>query len=332
MNTEIEDIPFAIPPNSPKFTHQLRLFIRSQNKAWSTEKTYLVWVKGFIAFHEHRHPADMGAVEVERYLSHLATVRHVSPATQATALNAIVFMYKQFLQRDIGELDFSHARRHRKIPVIFSEEECRAVIAQLKGAYGLMARLMYGSGLRISECVRLRVKDIDFDMNEVVVRQGKGNKDRRTLLPVSLKAGLQEQIERVALLHKQDLTDGYGEVYMPYALARKYPSAAKSLIWQYIFPSVRIALDPRANVWRRHHVNQRSVQRQVRDAVERAGVRKHANCHTFRHSFATRLLERGYDIRTIQELLGHTDVATTEIYTHVLNKGGRGVVSPADAI
>ena len=330
MNNQIEDVPVYIPPKSNKFTHRLRQFIRAQNKAWATEKTYVHWAKRFIHFHGDKHPESMGALEVEEFLTHLAVNDHVSPSTQSTALNAIVFLYRQFLKRDLGEMDFQLSRRVRHVPVVFSEGECRQVITKLKGVYRLMAGLMYGSGLRVSECLRLRVKDIDFDRNELVVREAKGGKSRRTMLPLSLKDLLREQVQCVSLLHEQDTNDGYGEVYMPYALARKYPVAARSVAWQFLFPSARIAKDPRSGQWRRHHVHSSSIQRAVKQAVAHAGIHKLANCHTFRHSFATHLLESGSDIRTIQSLLGHADVATTEIYTHVLNKGVLGVQSPVD--
>ena len=320
MNNQIEDVPVYISPKSNKFMHRLRRFIRAQNKAWATEKTYVHWAKRFIHFHGDKHPESMGALEVEQFLTHLAVHDHVSPSTQATALNAIVFMYKQFLKRDLGDMDFQLSRRVRHIPVVFSEGECQQVISELKGGYNLMASLMYGSGLRVSECLRLRVKDIDFDRNEVLVRESKGGKSRRRMLPLSLKGRLREQIQRVALLHEQDTKDGYGEVYMPFALARKYPAAASSMVWQFVFPSARIAKDPRSGKWRRHHVHSSSIQRAVKKAVQDAGVHKLASCHTFRHSFATHLLESGSDIRTIQALLGHADVATTEIYTHVLEE------------
>ena len=236
MQNLMDDVPVSVPVGSKKFMHQLRVFIRSQNKAWATEKTYVHWIKRFIHFHADQHPDDLTAVDVERYLSHLAVQRHVSPSTQATALNTIVFMYKQFLQRDLGELDFQQSRRQHNIPVVFSEDECQRVIGHLKGSHRLMAGLMYGSGLRVSECLRLRVKDIDFERNEIIVREGKGNKSRRTVLPRSLKVELAEQQLRVESLHKQDVVDGYGAVYMPYALARKYPAAASSLAWQFLFP------------------------------------------------------------------------------------------------
>jgi integron integrase len=329
MNT-MDDVPIAIPAHPTRFLDQLRAFIRSQNKAWSTEKTYLHWIRKFILFHGKQHPTTMGAAEVEAFLSHLAVNCHASPATQATALNALVFLYAQFLSIELGQLSFDHSKRNRKVPVVFSAREATEVIAKLKGSYALMASLMYGCGLRVSECTRLRIKDIDFGMQQIIVQQGKGNKDRRTVLPSSLATLLREQIARVELLHQHDLLNGHGAVYLPYALARKYPKAATSLEWQFLFPSAVISTDPRALVERRHHLHQRSIQKAVKKAIGDAGIRKHANCHTFRHSFATRLLERGYDIRTIQELLGHSDVATTEIYTHVLNKGGLGVISPID--
>lgn len=326
----MDDVPSALPENPTRFIDRLRAFMRAQHKSWNTEKLYVYWVIRYIHFHNKRHPADMGAVEVEAFLNHLAVRAGVSPSTQATALNALVYVYKQFLQADFGNLDFKFAKRHKKLPVVFSHAEAQQVIAQLQGSYRLMAMLMYGAGLRVSECLRLRVKDIDFAMHEITVQEGKGGKNRRTLLPGSLVPQLKEQIASVRKLHAQDVQAGVGEVYMPYALGRKYPSAATSIEWQFIFPSATLARDPRSDKWRRHHVHQRSIQKAVASAIKRAGINKFANCHAFRHSFATRLLESGYDIRTIQELLGHTDVATTEIYTHVLNKGGKGVLSPLD--
>lgn len=328
----MNDIPPVVDADSTRFLDQLRLFIRSQNKSWATERTYVYWIKKFILFHNKTHPAKMGVPEVEEFLTWLTVQAYVSPSTQATALNSLVFLYKQFLKTEIEDLQYKRAKQAKKVPVIFSSHEVNKVIDNLEGDQKLMAKLMYGAGLRVSECLRLRVKDLDFGLSQIVVRQGKGNKDRRTILPESLLSALQEQVERVRLLHKQDFADGYGRVYMPYALDRKDKSAAMSLEWQFLFPAIARAEDPRDGIIKRHHRHNSYIQKAVKHAIKKAGILKHASCHTFRHSFATRLLERGYDIRTIQELLGHSDVATTEIYTHVLNKGAFGVISPIDAL
>lgn len=330
MHDIMEDVRIQINPKSPRFLDQLRLFIRAQNKSWSTEKTYVLWIKRYIYFHNKKHPSEMGAHDVTAFLNHLAVDRHCSPSTQATALNALSFLYNQFLKKELGKLSFSHAKRPPKLPVVFTADEARSVIGNLSYPHDLIGKLLYGSGLRLNECLSLRVKDIDFGMNQILVMQGKGNKQRFTVLPASLKPALEKQINKVKELHAQDLKAGYGEVYMPYALARKYPQAARSLGWQYLFPSSKIAMDPQSGVYRRHHIHSRSVQRAVKQAVNAAQIHKMASSHTFRHSFATRLLERGYDLRTIQELLGHSDVTTTEIYTHVVKKGGMGVISPID--
>lgn len=329
-NEQMDDVAPFIPQNATKFIPRLRLFIRSQNKSYATERTYVTWIQQFIKFHHMRRPTKMGEKEIEQFLTYLATVKHASPSTQATALNAIVYLYKQFLQRDLLNLDFQRAKPSQKIPVVFSDAEAKAVIANLKGEQVLMANIMYGAGLRVSECLRLRLKDIDFAMKQIVVRGGKGNKDRTSVLPSNIVGDLEEQIQRVSFLHKRDTADGFGEVYMPYALAQKYPSAAKQLAWQFLFPSVQRAKDPRDGKIKRHHRHPSFMQKAVKQAIIDAGILKHANCHTFRHSFATNLLQRGYDIRTIQQLLGHSDVATTEIYTHVVGKGGLGVISPVD--
>lgn len=326
----MEDIPITVNPDSSGFCDQLRLFIRSENKAYTTEKTYVTWAWRFICFHNRRSPRQMGAFEIEQFLTHLAVDRFASVNTQKTALNAITYIYRRFLKIELKELSYEFSQRPRQIPVVFSHKEATAVIEYLSGTYKLLAQLMYGSGLRISECTRLRIKDIDFDMNTVHVRNSKGNKDRVTLLPHSLLQDLYNQIEFVKAQHNLDLKNGIGEVYMPYALVKKFPKDAKRLTWQYLFPAANISVDPRNNVRRRHHVMASSVQKEVKKAILAASIHKKAGCHTFRHSFATRLLERGYDIRTIQELMGHSDVATTEIYTHVIKQGGRGVKSPID--
>jgi len=326
----MDDIRAPIAADAPRFFDRYRYFMRQQQLSLSTEKTYLYWAHQYILFHGRQHPEDIGPAEVDQFLSHLAIERQCAANTQALALNALVFLYQRFLKRPLGELEFVKPSRGRRIPVVFSHAEALQVIEYLPGSHKLMASLMYGCGLRVMESCRLRVKDVDFNMNEIIVRDGKGSKDRRTVLPRSLVAALHRQIHRVRDLHADDMRIGFGGVYLPHALAKKYPKAEFELTWQYLFPSLQIGADPRSGVMRRHHVNVKSIQRAVKKAVMRAEVHKHASCHTFRHSFATRMLESGYDIRTIQELLGHSDIATTEIYTHVLNRGGRGVMSPLD--
>lgn len=326
----MEDIPQPIPDNATRFLDQLRAHIRTQGLALKTEKTYVHWVVRYIRFHHLQHPERLGPAEVEAFLSHLSLRRNVSQATQRTALNALVFLYDRFLNQPLGKLSWRGANANKRIPTVFTHHEAMSVITQLPSPYALMARLMYGSGLRISECARLRINDIDFEMGTIVVRDGKGNKDRTTVLPESIRLQLRAQIESALAQHKKDLLDGYGRVYLPNALARKYPSAETEPGWQYVFPAPRLAIDPRSNISRRHHVLDRSVQKHVKQAIRVAGIMKKAGCHTFRHSFATRLLEQGYDIRTIQTLLGHSDVSTTQIYTHVVKRGALGVRSPMD--
>lgn len=319
------------PPPQPKLLDRLRAVLRTGHYSIRTEEAYVYWVRYFIRFHRMRHPQELGAVDIAAFLSYLANQRDVAPNTQSQALNAIVFLYRQVLNRDVGALpDYVRPRKSRRLPVVFTHEEATAIIVALDDPYQLMARLLYGSGLRLMECLRLRIKDVDFALNHIVVRDGKGAKDRVTLLPGSAAAALRKQIDEVTKLHAYDLSRGYGEVYLPHALSRKYPSAAKELGWQYLFPGADISVDPRTGVLRRHHTAETSLQRQIKLAVRRAGIHKPGSCHTFRHSFATRLLETGYDLRTVQKLLGHKDVRTTEIYTHVLRMGPMGVRSPAD--
>lgn len=328
----MDDIRHKLPSEPLRFLDQLRQHIRKSGLAYRTEQTYIHWVKRFIYFHDKQHPKNMGMAEVETFLDHLSVNRNCSPNTQRIALNALVYLYKRFIGLDIGVLKFSPARGHRRLPVIYSRDEIAAILSNLRGVYRLQVELMYGSGLRSAELLSLRIKDIDFGSNNVFVRNGKGGKDRTTMLPQRLIPTLKRQIECVKQLHAQDLEDGYGEVYLPDALSRKYPSAAKETAWQFLFPSSRVGRDPRSGVLRRHHLHPSALRKQIGLSVKTAGINKPARSHSFRHSFATHLLESGYDLRTIQELLGHSDITTTEIYTHVINRGGKGVLSPADCL
>jgi integron integrase len=300
--------------------------------AYKSEKTYLTWIIKYIRYHNMKHPTTLSEPHIEMFLDDLGVHQNASKNTQRTALNALIFLYREFLGRELKDLSFTSAKPRRRLPTVFSQDEARRVIANLTGPYRLIAQLMYGSGLRISECIRLRIKDLDFGMNVLIVRDGKGGKDRSTLLPPSLFEVLHRQIKRTELIHQEDLRDGLGEVYMPDRLAVKYPTGARSLEWQYLFPSRSIATDPRSGKRRRHHIMDRSVQKEVKKAIRTARIFKHANCHTFRHSFATALLQQGYDIRTIQKLLGHSRVETTEIYTHVIGKAENWVKSPLETI
>ena len=320
-------------PEKPRLLDQLRAAIRVRHYSIRTEESYVRWVREFILFHHKRHPEDLGEAEVSRYLTHLAVNHKVTASTQNQALSALLFLYRNVLKRELGQFqDIEKAKRPQRLPMVFTREEVRAVLAQLEGTEWLMASLLYGAGLRLMECLRLRAKDLDFSYRQVVVRDGKGQKDRVTLLPEALIKPLQRHLERVKALHTADLKEGFGEVYLPDALARKYPNACREWGWQYVFPSSKRSVDPRSGAVRRHHQDENTLQRAVGAAVRRAGLIKPGSCHTFRHSFATHLLEDGYDIRTVQELLGHQDVRTTMIYTHVMNKGGKGVRSPLDSI
>ncbi|USD20466.1 integron integrase [Microbulbifer variabilis] len=328
----MDDIRHKIPSKPERFMDNLRFHIRKQGLSYRTEQTYTHWVKRFIHFNKKKHPADMGAVEIETFLSNLAVQGLCSANTQRIALNALIYLYKRFLGRDIQALDFKLAKQQKYLPVVYSRREISAILDHLEGTYRLQAELMYGSGLRSAELLSLRIKDIDFDSNNIFVRGGKGDKDRTTILPNGLIVQLHRQIKTVSLLHQQDLLAGFGSVYLPNALERKYPSASRQLAWQYLFPSSTIGQCPRSGENRRHHIHATTLARQVRIAVKLTGVNKPARCHAFRHSFATHLLEAGYDLRTIQELLGHSDVSTTEIYTHVVNRGNKGVLSPSDRL
>ena len=316
-----------------KLLDQVRDVIRKKHYSIRTEQAYVDWIRRYVLFHKKRHPKDMGEKEISQFISHLATARKVAASTQNQALNAIVFLYKRVLNVELG--DFGHmerAKKPEKLPTVMSRDEAGRILASMTGIHQLMAKLLYGCGLRLMECVRLRVQDIDFGQNHLIVRDGKGMKDRSTMLPDQLKPYLLEHLERVRITHEQDLKKRYGEVYLPFALERKYPNAAREWGWQYVFPSGKISKDPRSGKLRRHHISENGLQRAVQKAARKVGLTKHVSPHTFRHSFATHLLESGYDIRTVQDLLGHKDVTTTMIYTHVIKKGGMGVQSPLDAL
>lgn len=320
-----------VEPPKPRLLDQVRAKIRTKHYSIRTEQAYVDWIKRFILFHGKRHPETMGKAEIESFLSYLAVDRNVTASTQNQALSALLFLYNEVLGQDPGWLEnVIRAKRPSRLPVVLTAGEVRAILSRLDGQHWLMASLLYGSGLRLLECVRLRVKDIDFEYGQIMVRDGKGNKDRVTMLPQGLVEPLRTHLEKVRDLHNQDLASGFGEVYLPYALERKYPNASREWSWQYVFPAPGRSIDPRSGKKRRHHADEQGLQRAVKRAVREAGIDKPASCHTFRHSFATHLLQAGHDIRTVQELLGHKDVSTTMIYTHVLNKGGRGVTSPLD--
>ncbi len=314
-----------------RLQEKFQIVIRSANYSLATERSYWAWIKKFIQFHNMKHPDALTGEDVANFLTYLVMKRHVAVSTQQQALSALVFLYKQVLgHENVTISDWLNARRPKKLPVVLSIDETHSIMAHLTGTSLLVAQLMYGAGLRIKETVRLRVKDVDFGRKEITVRHGKGGKDRMTLLPNVAVAGLKQHIEQSRLLHEKALSEGVTFVHLPNALARKYPNAGRELAWQYIFSSSQLTTDPRTGKTGRHHLNERNIQKYVKTAVKKAGVNKHASCHTFRHSFATHLLESGYDIRTVQELLGHANVNTTMIYTHVLNRGGRAVLSPAD--
>lgn len=316
-----------------KLLDQVRDVIRRRHYSIRTEQAYVDWIKRYIFFHNKRHPLEMGAPEISQFLTYLARERNVAASTQNQALNALVFLYKQVLQKEIGDLGpTERAKKPERLPTVLSREETARILTAMSGIHQLMAKILYGCGLRLMECVRLRVKDVDFDQRQIVVREGKGEKDRVTMLPDQLKPLLMEQINRVRILHEQDLRNGLGEVFLPDALERKYPHAARDLGWQYVFPADRISVDPRSGRRRRHHVGEDGLQRAVLKASRAQGFVKPVSPHTFRHTFATHLLEAGYDIRTVQELLGHKDVSTTMIYTHVMKRGGMGVKSPLDSM
>lgn len=321
------------PVKAPKLLDQVRAKIRLKHYSIRTEQAYTDWIKRFILYFGKKHPREMGASEVERFLTHLAVNGRVAASTQNQARCALLFLYKEVLGIELPWLDnVEQAKAPKRLPVVLNRDEVQAVLSRLQGTHWLIASLLYGTGMRIMECLRLRVQDIDFKRSEILIRDGKGFKDRVTMLPASLSTPLQAHLVKVKALYEDDLRRGFGSVYLPYALERKYPNAAKDWIWQYVFPAAKISTDPRTQAVRRHHLQEQAIQRAVKQAARDANLNKAATPHTFRHSFATHLLEGGYDIRTVQELLGHQDVSTTMIYTHVLNKGGKAVVSPLDKL
>lgn len=317
----------------PKLLDQLRDRIRLKHYSRRTEDVYLDWAKRYILYHNKRHPQEMGKKEIEGFLTYLATERQVAAATQNQAKAALQFLYKEVLEIQLPWLDeVEQAKKPKRLPVVLTEKEVHSLLAHVPQAYALLARLMYGTGMRLLEGLRLRVQDLDFERAELLIREGKGGKDRVTMLPQSLLKPLQEHLKQVRQAHEQDLLKGYGEVWLSESVARKYPNAGREWVWQYVFPSARLSVDPRSGVTRRHHLDEKGLQRAIKQAAVDAGLTKDVTPHTLRHSFATHLLQAGYDIRTVQELLGHKDVQTTMIYTHVLNKGGMGVMSPLDRL
>ena len=318
-------------PKPKKLLDQVRDALRLKNYAYSTEKTYVDWIERYIRFHKLRHPKEMNSPEVEAFLTHLAVNLNVAPSTQNQALSALLFLYRNVLHIELtGYINAVWSERDKRLPVVLTKAEVQLVIGKMSGLHQMMAKLLYGSGIRIMECLRLRVKDVDFERHQITVRDTKGNEDRVTMLPQAIAPLLRNHLVTVKKAHEVDLANGYGMVELPYALARKYPNADREWYWQYIFPSEKHSVDPRSKIVRRHHLDESGLQKAVRRAATEAGITKHVTPHIFRHCFATHLLEAGYDIRTVQELLGHKDVKTTQIYTHVLNTGPSGVRSPLD--
>jgi len=320
-----QNIVSQVPPGKPKLLDQVRDAVRFRHYSIRTEQAYTDWIKRFILFHGKRHPRDMGEAEVTDFLTHLARRSNVAASTQNQALSALLFLYKQVLKQEIGWLNnVERAKKPPKLPVVLTHEEVKRIFAHLKGTEKFMAGLLYGSGLPLMECMRLRVKDIDFGYAQITVRDAKGGRDRVTMLPVNVAPRLRQHVAKVKIQHEQDLADGFGSVHLPFALARKFPNVEREWAWQYVFPSARLSVDPRSGKKQRHHIAEGILQVALKNAVRASGITKPATCHSLRHSFATHLLENGYDIRTVQELLGHKDVSTTMIYTHVLNKPGSG--------
>lgn len=322
-----------MPKKPIKLMDQVRNALRVKHYSYRTERGYVRWITSFIRFHKMKHPKEMGKDEVAAYLTHLAVNLKISPSTQNQALNAIVFLYSKVLGKELGDFTkFIRAKKRTFIPTVLSETEVATVIGAMKGTPKLMAAMLYGTGMRLAELLKLRVKDIDFERNQIIIRDGKGDKDRAVMLPKRLKEALVRQLVKVKELHDKDISEGFGTVEMPYALARKYPNAEKEFGWKFVFPSIHRSIDPRSGIERRHHLYSTVLQTHVRKAALSAGISKRVTCHAFRHSFATHLLQRGSDIRTVQTLLGHNDVKTTMIYTHVLERGPTGTESPVDAL
>jgi len=318
-------------PQPKRLLEQVRDAIRLRNYSLRTEQAYTTWVRRYILFHHKKHPSQLGREAVESFLTDLAVHHRVSASTQNQALSALLFLYREVLRKDLDfPINSVRAKRPERIPTVLTREEVQSVLPSLKGTHWLMANILYGSGLRLMECVRLRVKDLDFGQHQIVVRDGKGLKDRITILPDALVDPLKRHLRHVKLIHEDDLAAGYGGVFLPNALEVEYPNAHREWIWQYVFPGPALSKDPRSGTTRRHHLDPSSLQKAAKRAARTSDVTKRVTCHTFRHSFATHLLENGYDIRTVQELLGHRDVKTTMIYTHVLNRGPLGVRSPLD--
>jgi integron integrase len=331
--SSIQLTPAAPPKKPPRLLDAVREQIRLRNFSIRTEQVYVDWCKRFILFHGKRHPAEMGSPELEAFLTHLAVQRNVSASTQNQARSAVLFMYRHVLNMQLPWLtEVVRAKASQHLPVVLTHREVKALLDELSGVHALVASLLYGTGMRLLEGLRLRIKDIDFERRELVVRCGKGAKDRVTVLPENLVFPLQQQVSMARAQHLQDLAAGLGDVWLPNALATKYPRAAKATGWQFVFPSPSISVDPRGGVERRHHLTEQAIQRAVAGAARRAALDKPCTPHVLRHSFATHMLQAGYDIRTVQELLGHADVKTTQIYTHVMNRGGRGVLSPLDKL
>jgi len=322
------------PSAKPRLLDRVRDAVQTRHYSIRTEEAYVGWIRRYILFHGKRHPQEMGESEINAFLTHLAVAQRVGPSTQTQALSALLFLYRHVLEKPVGSLgEIVRARREKHLPAVMTRAEVRSVLGRLPATQKIICTLLYGSGMRLLECLRLRIKDVEFGSNQIVVRGAKSGRDRRVPLPEKVRAALAASLSRVKTLHEQDLSEGYGAVMLPDALVRKYPAAERQWGWQWMFPAEHRSLDPRTRVERRHHVHESVIQRAVKQAVRDVGIKKPVNCHTFRHSFATHLLEEGYDIRTIQELLGHSDVKTTMIYTHVLNRtGGRGVRSPADLL
>lgn len=324
------DTRYTIDTKSLKFNDRFRLFIRSKGLAYTTEKTYCLWVRRFIRYSRYNKESAFDQRDVAPFLNYLANERYCSVNTQRTALNALVFLFREFLQQDTSNLNFDYARKNRKTPIVLSHDEANRIIHQLSELHQMVVRLMYGGDLRVSEVVRLRIKDVDFVNTGLYVMEGKGDKSRRTLLPNSLVSSLQCQIEKVKLQSKADASINKAGVFLPDALARKFPNAQFELGWQYLFPSESFSVDPRSGVERRHHIGAQQIQRAIKRATQIVGIHKRVTSHTFRHSFATELLRQGTDLRAIQEILGHSSIETTQIYTHVVGLHERGMISPVD--